>query len=201
MIPETSCIAGNQYYRAPRSSAGARRIGIPIRRVCAATSRSCRIFATRASRPRQGHCFGCRHRPLHRPVARDRGALAGRTSRARARHLVAGANLPWLRVRTELGNAAQVLAGLAASGVCTSAPAEDSWSCEYAPAELLRLAHILFGACASIQLSPNLRSPCRSCQATLRKSCRQRLAAPAAFSRHRPHSRVWRKQLLTAWSS
>lgn len=47
---------------------------------------------------------------------------------------------------TELGHAAQVLAGLAASGVCMSAPAEDSWSCEYAPAELLRLAHILTGA-------------------------------------------------------
>src|SRR6266568_1934143 len=47
---------------------------------------------------------------------------------------------------TELGHAAQVLAGLAASGVCTSATAEDSWLCEYAPAELLRLAHILTGA-------------------------------------------------------
>jgi hypothetical protein len=38
------------------------------------------------------------------------------------------------------------LAGLAASGVCASAPAEDSWLCEYAPAELLRLAHMLTGA-------------------------------------------------------
>jgi hypothetical protein len=47
---------------------------------------------------------------------------------------------------TELGHAAQVLAGLAASGVCTSAPAEDAWSCEYAPTELLRLAYILTGA-------------------------------------------------------
>src|SRR5436309_3358160 len=47
---------------------------------------------------------------------------------------------------TELGHAGQVLAGLAASGLCRSAPAEDSWSCEYAPAELLRLAHILTGA-------------------------------------------------------
>src|SRR5262245_3064898 len=47
---------------------------------------------------------------------------------------------------TELGHAAQVLAGLAASGVCTSAPVEDTWLCEYAPAELLRLAHMLTGA-------------------------------------------------------
>jgi hypothetical protein len=47
---------------------------------------------------------------------------------------------------TELGHAAQVLAGLAAAGVCATAPAEDSWACEYAPAELLRLAYILTGA-------------------------------------------------------
>jgi Phospholipase D Active site motif len=47
---------------------------------------------------------------------------------------------------TELGQAAQVLAGLAGSGVCTSSAAEDSWLCEYAPAELLRLAHLLTGA-------------------------------------------------------
>jgi len=47
---------------------------------------------------------------------------------------------------TELGHAAQVLAGLAGSGVCVSAAAEDSWLCEYAPAELLRLAHMLTGA-------------------------------------------------------
>jgi hypothetical protein len=47
---------------------------------------------------------------------------------------------------TELGHAAQVLAGLSVSGVCVSAPAEDSWLCEYAPAELLRLAQVLTGA-------------------------------------------------------
>src|SRR5262249_51046540 len=47
---------------------------------------------------------------------------------------------------TELGHAAQVLAGLAASGVCASAAVEDTWLCEYAPAELLRLAHMLTGA-------------------------------------------------------
>ena len=46
----------------------------------------------------------------------------------------------------ELGHAAQVLAGLAASGVCASAPAEDSWLCEYSPAELLRLSQVLTGA-------------------------------------------------------
>jgi hypothetical protein len=47
---------------------------------------------------------------------------------------------------TELGHAAQVLAGLAGSGVCANANAEDSWLCEYTSAELLRLAHILTGA-------------------------------------------------------
>jgi len=46
----------------------------------------------------------------------------------------------------ELGRAAQVLTGLAASGICASASAEDSWLCEYAPAELLRIAHVLTGA-------------------------------------------------------
>jgi hypothetical protein len=47
---------------------------------------------------------------------------------------------------TELGHAAQVLAGLAAAGVCATTAVEDSWTCEYAPVELLRLAYILAGA-------------------------------------------------------
>lgn len=47
---------------------------------------------------------------------------------------------------TEPGHAAQILAGLAASGVCASAEAEDSWSCAFAPAELLRLSSLLAGA-------------------------------------------------------
>jgi len=47
---------------------------------------------------------------------------------------------------TETGHATQVLAGLAASGVCATGDAEDSWSCEFAPAELLRLSNLLTGA-------------------------------------------------------
>jgi hypothetical protein len=47
---------------------------------------------------------------------------------------------------TEPGHAAQILAGLATSGVCASAEAEDSWSCGFAPAELLRLSNLLAGA-------------------------------------------------------
>jgi hypothetical protein len=46
----------------------------------------------------------------------------------------------------ELGHAAQVLAGLATSGVCETASVEDSWLSRYAPTELLRLAHMLSGA-------------------------------------------------------
>jgi len=47
---------------------------------------------------------------------------------------------------TEPGHAAQILAGLATSGVCESTNAEDSWSCAFTPAELLRLANLLTGA-------------------------------------------------------
>jgi hypothetical protein len=47
---------------------------------------------------------------------------------------------------TELGHAAQILAGLAACGICASGTTVDSWSSEYAPAELLRLAYVLTGA-------------------------------------------------------
>src|SRR5436190_23474230 len=47
---------------------------------------------------------------------------------------------------TEPGHASQVLAGLAAAGLCTSGAAEDSWCSAYAPAELLRLAQVLSGA-------------------------------------------------------
>jgi phosphatidylserine/phosphatidylglycerophosphate/cardiolipin synthase-like enzyme len=47
---------------------------------------------------------------------------------------------------TEIGHAAQVLAGLAVAGVCASAAMEDSWDCGYASAELLRLAQVLNGA-------------------------------------------------------
>lgn len=47
---------------------------------------------------------------------------------------------------TEPGHAAQILAGLAASGVCASADIYDSWSCDFAPAELLRLSSLLAGA-------------------------------------------------------
>jgi PLD-like domain len=47
---------------------------------------------------------------------------------------------------TELGHASQVLAGLAATGLCGPGAAEDSWLCAYAPAELLRLAQLLSGA-------------------------------------------------------
>jgi hypothetical protein len=47
---------------------------------------------------------------------------------------------------TEPGHASQVLVGLAATGLCTTGAADDSWLCEYAPAELLRLAQVLNGA-------------------------------------------------------
>jgi hypothetical protein len=47
---------------------------------------------------------------------------------------------------TEAGQAAQVLAGLAAAGLCATAASDDSWFCECTPAELLRLAHVLNGA-------------------------------------------------------
>jgi len=47
---------------------------------------------------------------------------------------------------TEPGYASQVLAGLAAAGLCATGAAEDSWLCAYAPAELLRLAQVLNGA-------------------------------------------------------
>ena len=47
---------------------------------------------------------------------------------------------------TEPGHASQVLAGLAATGLCTAGAADDSWLCEYAPAELQRLAQVLNGA-------------------------------------------------------
>jgi hypothetical protein len=47
---------------------------------------------------------------------------------------------------TEPGHASQVLAGLAGTGLCTAAAGDDSWLCEYAPAELQRLAQVLSGA-------------------------------------------------------
>jgi hypothetical protein len=47
---------------------------------------------------------------------------------------------------TEPGHASQVLAGLAVAGVCGSGAEEESWNCQYAPAELVRIAHILMGA-------------------------------------------------------
>ena len=47
---------------------------------------------------------------------------------------------------TEPGHAAQILAGLAGAGLCAPTAGDDSWLCEYAPAELQRLAHVLIGA-------------------------------------------------------
>jgi hypothetical protein len=47
---------------------------------------------------------------------------------------------------TDPGLASQVLAGLAATGLCAMAAADDSWLCECAPAELRRLVHVLNGA-------------------------------------------------------
>jgi hypothetical protein len=46
---------------------------------------------------------------------------------------------------TDPGHAAQILAGLSGAGLCTAA-ADDSWFCEYAPAELRRLTQVLGGA-------------------------------------------------------
>jgi hypothetical protein len=40
----------------------------------------------------------------------------------------------------------QVLAGLAATGLCSAAAADDSWLCEYSPEELRRLVQVLNGA-------------------------------------------------------
>jgi len=47
---------------------------------------------------------------------------------------------------TEPGQAAQILAGLAAIDFCAAGISDDSWQCDYAPAELLRLAQMLNGA-------------------------------------------------------
>jgi hypothetical protein len=47
---------------------------------------------------------------------------------------------------TEPGHASQILAGLAMTGICVPASLDDSWLCEYAPAELKRLANVLDGA-------------------------------------------------------
>jgi len=47
---------------------------------------------------------------------------------------------------TDPGHATQILAGLSGTGLCAAAAADDSWLCEYTPAELQRLAHILSGA-------------------------------------------------------
>jgi hypothetical protein len=47
---------------------------------------------------------------------------------------------------TEPGHATQILTGLAGAGLCTAAAGDDSWLCEYAPAELQRLAQVLSGA-------------------------------------------------------
>lgn len=46
---------------------------------------------------------------------------------------------------TEPGHASQILAGLAGTGLCATV-GTDSWLCEYAPAELQRLAQVLSGA-------------------------------------------------------
>jgi hypothetical protein len=47
---------------------------------------------------------------------------------------------------TDPGHAAQILAGLSGTGLCVAAVEDDSWLCEYAPAELQRLAQVLSGA-------------------------------------------------------
>jgi PLD-like domain len=47
---------------------------------------------------------------------------------------------------TDPGHASQILAGLAGTGLCAVAAADDSWLCEYTPAELHRLANVLSGA-------------------------------------------------------
>ncbi len=44
------------------------------------------------------------------------------------------------------GHASQILAGLAGTGLCAAAAADDSWLCAYTPAELQRLAQLLSGA-------------------------------------------------------
>lgn len=47
---------------------------------------------------------------------------------------------------TDPGHASQILAGLAVTGLCAAAAADDSWLCNYAPTELQRLAQVLNGA-------------------------------------------------------
>jgi hypothetical protein len=47
---------------------------------------------------------------------------------------------------TDPGDASQVLAGLAAAGLCAAGVEDDSWMCDYSPVELQRLAYILSGA-------------------------------------------------------
>lgn len=46
---------------------------------------------------------------------------------------------------TDVGQASQVMAGLAATGLCSPAD-DDMWACQYATAELRRLTHVLNGA-------------------------------------------------------
>jgi len=104
----------------------------------------------------------------------------------------------------ELGRAAQVLTGLAASGICASASAEDSWLCEYAPAELLRIAHVLTGAdhFRRMRINPavtELAITMPLVPSSL-ESWPQPLVVLAGSSRRRPHSRAWRKRPLAAWS-
>jgi len=47
---------------------------------------------------------------------------------------------------TDPGHASQVLAGLAATGLCAAGATDDCWLCDYAPTELQRLANVLSGA-------------------------------------------------------
>lgn len=47
---------------------------------------------------------------------------------------------------TDPGQATQILAGLAGTGLCAAAAADDSWLCQCTPAELRRLAQVLTGA-------------------------------------------------------
>jgi len=83
---------------------------------------------------------------MHGPMAWDCCTSFGRVGRARAW------NVPVERIcqasasGTDPGHATQILAGLAGTGLCVAAPADDSWLCKYAPAELQRLAQVLSGA-------------------------------------------------------
>lgn len=67
MIPETSCVAGNQLLSRAALVGSRAPLWDMDQTPLQAYSRSCMTFAARAYRPRLGNGFGCRHRPTRGP--------------------------------------------------------------------------------------------------------------------------------------